>query len=104
MDFITDADFDDYIKSDGIVFVDFYADWCMPCKKFKPTYEKFAEDNPTISVASFDVEESSGKPAADFNVMSIPTTLVFKDGVEVERLMGSVSSPLLEEALAKASE
>ena len=84
----TDANFDELINSDQPVLVDFWAEWCGPCKMIGPIVEELAEDvEGQAVVAKMDVDGNSTVPAK-FNIRSIPTLLVFKNGEVVERLVG----------------
>ena len=76
------------LESEGIAIVDFYADWCGPCKMMAPVIDKIAEENPELNVAKVNVDES-GELAARFGIMSIPTLIVFKDGKEINRSLGA---------------
>ena len=86
---LTDKDFEEkVIKSTTPVLVDFYADWCGPCKLAAPVIEELAEEyKGRLTVGKVNVDENSilsGK----YGVMSIPTMIVFKDGKEAERASG----------------
>lgn len=77
------------------VVVDFWAEWCGPCKMVAPILDEIAEDHPDkLRVAKVNVDEHPGL-AQQFNVMSIPTLIVFKDGVEVQRVVGAKGKPQL---------
>ncbi|CAN5873127.1 thioredoxin [soil metagenome] len=86
---ITDSTIDEAIGSDRPVLVDFWAEWCGPCKMIAPILAEIAVENPeSITVAKLNIDEnpqSSGR----FDVMSIPTMIVFKDGVEKKRIVGA---------------
>ena len=70
------------------VLVDFYADWCGPCRMTSPIVEQIAQEyEGKVTVAKLDVD-SNNQLAAQFRVMSIPTMIFFKDGKEVERMVG----------------
>ena len=70
--------------SKGICLVDFYADWCGPCKMLAPILEEIKE-NVTIIKINVDKREDLGK---EYNIMSIPTVIFFKDGKEVDKFIG----------------
>lgn len=77
------------------VLVDFYADWCGPCRAVAPTLEELARDYADrLTVAKVNVDEQPGL-AARFNVRSIPTLLLFRKGAVVDRVVGALSKPAL---------
>lgn len=67
------------LQSEIPVLVDFYADWCMPCKMLGPVIEEIAEENPQIKVCKVNIDEQQ-ELAAEYSVMSIPNIIVFKGG------------------------
>ena len=71
----------------GTALVDFYADWCGPCRMVAPVVEEIAGERPDVSVCKVNVDES-GELAVRFGVASIPTLIVFKDGKEYRRIVG----------------
>ncbi|MDD6572135.1 MAG: thioredoxin [Thermoflexaceae bacterium] len=96
---ITTKNFDEKVtNSTGTVLVDFYADWCGPCKMLAPAVEDIAESHPDIRVYKVNVDEENAL-AVKFKVMSIPTLIVFKDGVQAETSVGMVSKQELEELI-----
>ena len=76
---LTENMFAQTIQSNSIVFVDFWAAWCGPCRNFAPVYEKAAEANPDIVFAKVDTEAEQGL-AASFQISSIPTLMAIRDG------------------------
>ena len=83
----TDADFGDSVKS-GVVLVDFWAEWCAPCRRLEPTVNQLAEDyNGRLTVAKVNIDENPMTPSK-FMVRGIPTLLLFKDGVLKETVVG----------------
>ena len=94
---VTSANFqDEVLNSDKTVLIDFYADWCGPCKMFSPVVEAVATENEDIKVVKVNVDDAQDL-AIQYQVMSIPTTVVIKNGQEVNRVVGMVSkSDLLE--------
>ena len=80
------AEFDAAIK-EGKVLVDFFATWCGPCKMLSPVLEELAEKNPDLLVLKIDVDEV-GALAARFGIQAIPTLILFKDGVQVDKRLG----------------
>ncbi|MFZ4518452.1 MAG: thioredoxin [Microthrixaceae bacterium] len=86
--------------SDLPVVVDFWAEWCGPCKMIAPILEEIAsEQDGKVRIAKVNVDDNPGL-ARQFNVMSIPTMIVFKDGAEDQRIVGAKGKPQLLEDLA----
>lgn len=75
------------IEKSGLALVDFYADWCGPCKMMAPVVEEIAAERADVTVGKINVDES-GELALKYGVVSIPTLVVFKDGVEADRIVG----------------
>ncbi len=98
---LTDTTFDEEIKSaDGVVVVDFWATWCGPCKVIAPVLDEIAEEQAgKVTIAKLDVDENQ-MIARRFDVMSIPTLIVFKDGEPQKRLVGAKGKGQLLEELA----
>ncbi len=85
---VTDADFDSKVES-GVQLVDFWATWCGPCKMIAPVLEELAADyEGKADILKLDVDENPST-AAKYEVMSIPTLIVFKDGQPVDKLLVS---------------
>lgn len=85
-------------KSEGVVIVDFYADWCMPCKMMSPIIDEIAEENTDIKVGKINCDEEPNL-AIKFDVMSIPTILIFKDGKLTKTFVGVTQKEEILEAL-----
>lgn len=77
----------DVLKSEKIVLVDFFATWCGPCKMLSPVLEQVSEESDKAVIAKLDIDESLDI-AKEYNVMSVPTMIIFKEGKEVDRLVG----------------
>jgi thioredoxin 1 len=99
---ITDQDFDQKVlKSDKPVLLDFFAVWCGPCKLAEPVLEELSGQHTDVVFAKLDVDQSP-QAAQRFGVLSIPTTILFKDGQEVGRTSGFAGKKPYEDLLAKA--
>ena len=86
---LTTATFDETINSsDKPVLIDFWAEWCSPCKMIAPILEELAREQTSIQIAKLDVD-ANPEIAMRFNVMSIPTLLVIQDGEIKKRLVGA---------------
>lgn len=97
LEHVTKNNFDEMVTNkQGVVLIDFYADWCGPCKMLAPAVEALAAENSNISVYKVNVDQEN-ELAVKFKVMSIPTLIVFKDGVQVNTKMGLCSKAELEE-------
>ncbi|EOD3866456.1 thioredoxin [Staphylococcus aureus] len=97
---VTDADFDSKVES-GIQLVDFWATWCGPCKMIAPVLEELAADyEGKADILKLDVDENPST-AAKYEVMSIPTLIVFKDGQPVDKVVGFQPKENLSEVLDK---
>ena len=92
---ITDANFDDIINTDQPVLVDFWAEWCGPCKMIGPVVEELASDYEAKAVIGKVDVESNPNTSAKFGIRSIPTLLVIKDGKIVEKQVGAVPKSVL---------
>ena len=93
---VTDADFEaEVLKSELPVLVDFYADWCGPCKAIAPVIEELAgEYDGKFKIVKMNVDENQARPQ-EFGVMSIPTLIIFKGGKEVDRMQGALPKDTL---------
>ena len=97
---LTDATFDEEVKSsERPVLVDFWAEWCGPCKMIAPILEQIADEQAgRMTLSKLDVDQNM-ETARRFEVMSIPTLILFKDGEPVHRLVGAKSKAQLEKEL-----
>ncbi len=83
------------LQSDKPVLVDFHADWCGPCHVMEPFVDEIAKEHPELKVGKLDVDAAQDI-SAEYNVMSIPTFIIFKGGKEVARKMGAIGKTGLE--------
>lgn len=91
------------INENPIVLIDFWAEWCGPCKMFGPIFEKAAERYPEITFASCNTEEAV-EVAAAFGIRSIPTLAIFRDQVLLFKQAGALPEAALEELITKTQE
>lgn len=91
----------DHFTQKGKVIVDFYADWCGPCKIMEPQFKKAAETLTDVQFAKLDVDGAQDI-ASMYDVMSIPTTIFFKDGEVVERHTGAMTAAMIERKAKEA--
>ena len=93
---LNDSNFDDeVVKSDLPVLVDFWAEWCGPCKMIAPSVEKISEEySDKLKVGKLDVD-SNPNISSTFGIRSIPTLLIFKNGSPVYHIVGAVSKEVI---------
>lgn len=98
---VTDSNFDEVIRSSRLVVIDCWAPWCAPCRMMTPIVEEMARENAgKILFGKLNVDENKRVPA-EYQIMGIPTFLVFKNGVLVDRIVGAMPKKILEQRLAR---
>jgi thioredoxin 1 len=90
--------FEEAVLGDGITIVDFWAEWCGPCKMFAPVFEESSESHPGIRFAKVDTEAEQ-QLAAALQIRSIPTVMVFRDGVLLFNRPGAMAAHQLEQII-----
>jgi thioredoxin 1 len=93
---LTTSTFDEVVSKDGIVLVDFWAEWCGPCKNFAPIYEASSETKSDIVHAKVDTEAQQ-ELGMKFGITAIPTLMAFRDGIMVFNQAGALPGPALEQ-------
>ncbi|MCU1549735.1 MAG: trxA [Glaciihabitans sp.] len=91
---LTVDDFEKTVLESDIVLVDFWAEWCGPCKQFGPVYEEASDKNPDITFAKIDTEAEQALASAA-GITSIPTLMAFREGVLVFAQPGALPAPML---------
>ena len=90
----------DMTVKDGIVFIDFWAAWCGPCRMFAPIFERAAEKHTDITFAKVDTDDQV-ELAARYGVQSIPTLVIYRDGIPLFAQPGALPEPVLEDLIAQ---
>ena len=98
---LTADNFDSTVSGDGLVLVDFWADWCPPCRMFGPVFEKASERHADAVFGKVDTEAEQ-ELAAAFGISSIPTLMIIRDGVILYAQPGALPEAALEELITKA--
>ncbi|HXR23444.1 MAG TPA: thioredoxin [Acidimicrobiales bacterium] len=97
------GNFEEVVKSNQIVLVDFWAPWCGPCRAFAPVFEKASEQHPHVIFAKVDTE-AEPQLAAGFGIMSIPTLMAFRDQVIVYAEPGALPRRALDELIGQVKD
>ena len=97
---LTATTFEAAVTGDGITFVDFWAEWCGPCKMFAPIFEQAAAENPDINFAKVDTEAEQ-QLAGALRIMSIPTLMIFRDGIQLFSQPGALPKSALDDLISQ---
>ena len=98
---ITDATFDAEVRRPGMIIVDFWAEWCGPCHRVAPILEQVAKAHAgVLRLGKLNIDENP-RTTSRFQVMSIPTMLLFKDGKLVDGIIGAVPRPQIEAVVTR---
>jgi thioredoxin 1 len=96
---LTSDNHDETVK-DGIVFIDFWAAWCGPCRVFAPIFERASENHTDVTFAKVDTEDQI-ELASRYGVQAIPTLVIYRDGIPLFAQPGSLPEPVLEDLIAQ---
>ena len=97
---VTDNNFEEFISTNKVAVIDFWAAWCMPCKILGPIIEELAQENQKVAFGKLNVDQNRTTPMK-FGIMSIPTLLYFRDGQLVDKTVGALPKKVIEERLEK---
>ncbi len=100
---LTADNFNETVSANDTVFVDFWAEWCGPCRMFAPVFETAAENHPDIVFGKVNTEEQQAL-AGSFGIMSIPTLMVFRENVVIFSQPGALPGPVFEDLISKVRE
>jgi thioredoxin 1 len=95
---LTAENFESAVAADGIVFVDWWASWCGPCRQFAPVFEEASKTHPDITFGKIDTDAQQ-QLSAMANIRSIPTLMAFRDGILVFNQAGALPAPALEQVV-----
>ncbi len=87
---VNESNFKSTIDNGKLAIIEFSADWCAPCKALKPTLNKLSEEETNVLIGMIDVDDNPDI-SIEYNIRNVPTTIFFKDGKEVHKIVGNVS-------------
>lgn len=90
---INNNNFEESITAHKVILVDFWAEWCRPCKMFSPILDEISKEY-SIWIGKINIDENKEK-AAEYNIVSLPTTIVFENGKEVKRILGAKAKHMM---------
>jgi thioredoxin 1 len=90
---IDNNNFEESITAHKVILVDFWAEWCRPCKMFSPILDEISKEY-SIWIGKINIDENKEK-AAEYNIVSLPTTIVFENGKEVKRILGAKAKHMM---------
>jgi len=100
---LSEANFSETIENNNIVIIDFWAPWCGPCKQFGPVYEKTSEQYPDIVFGKVNTEDEEAL-AGQFQIRSIPTTIIIKESIAVFQQPGAIPEEGLKDVIRQVQE
>jgi thioredoxin 1 len=100
---LTMENFEETVTADGITLVDFWAEWCGPCKMFGPIFEETSNENPDATFGKVDTEAEQ-QLAGALGIMSIPTLMIFRDGIQLFSQAGALPKSALDDLLRQVRE
>lgn len=98
---ITEQNFQEVVQQEGIVLLDFWAEWCGPCKRFGPIFEEASNENEQVTFGKVDTEANQ-QLAAALQIQSIPTLMMFRDGILLARESGLLPKEALNDLISQA--
>ncbi len=100
---LTSENFNEIVENNDIVVIDFWAEWCGPCKQYGPIFEKVSEEFPDVVFAKVNTEEQQDL-AAYFQIQSIPTTIIIREGIGIFQQPGLLPEEALKDVITKVKE
>ena len=97
---VSKENFNDLVENSNILILDFWAEWCRPCKMFAPIFEASSEKHPDVTFGKIDTE-SQQELAGLFQIRSIPTLMAFKEGIGIFRQSGALPAPAFADLISQ---